>query len=114
MPPKFKTEQLLSIGPWSLDTATGECFMDGRSIHLGPREVQVVTKLRPHDYRTFEAIQFSVAVEDNPEVAWRDDIPLDSLFSKDSLYFIISSLRKKLGRDTIECMKSVGYRLKLK
>jgi TolB-like protein/DNA-binding winged helix-turn-helix (wHTH) protein/Flp pilus assembly protein TadD len=96
--------EIITIGPWRVETATGRVSDGTRELSLRPRDIDVLLSLARRDGEV-------VSVDDLINDAWHG-----AVVSNDALYFSISQLRKALDdpaaeQSIIENMPKRGYRV---
>lgn len=91
---------LMECGPIQLDTRTGQVTRAGEIVKLTAYELKVLSYLFHHQERT-------VSRSELIEHVYEQDFDRDS----NTIDVFITRLRKKLGRETIETHRGLGYRL---
>jgi DNA-binding response OmpR family regulator len=100
--PGTEEQTVLKVGPVELDLRTRRVRVGGREIELTPREYRLLEVLMRHPDQVLSREQllshaWGYAVEPGTNVV--------------NVY--VGALRKKLGDDTIETVRGVGYRLRI-
>ncbi len=95
-----RAQPLLKAGTIELDPASRRVSKAGKPINLGPREFAVLQALmeKPDKVLSKQALEDSL-------YGWGMEI------ESNSIEVHVSKLRKKLGKEAIETIKYVGYRL---
>jgi DNA-binding response OmpR family regulator len=93
-------QPLLSVGDIELNPATKRITKSGKEIKLGPKEFAILQVFmeKPDEVLSKQVIEDSM-------YGWGVEI------ESNTIEVHVSKLRKKLGKDTIETIKYVGYRL---
>ncbi|MDA0782844.1 MAG: response regulator [Rickettsiales bacterium] len=91
---------LLNVGDIELNPATKRVKKDGNDVPLGPKEFAILQLLMEKP----DAVLSKQAIEDSM-YGWGMEI------ESNTIEVHVSKLRKKLGKDIIETIKYVGYRL---
>ncbi|RUO46477.1 response regulator transcription factor [Pseudidiomarina donghaiensis] len=92
---------VLAVGALQLDTQTREVTLHGEPIHLSRREFELLKTLMHAPERVHSRDKLELAVFDN-----------DADIESNALEVHVSNLRKKLGgKDCIETIRGIGYRL---
>lgn len=91
---------VLRCGAVELDTRTGRVALDGAPVALTALEFRVLDHLMHHAGRV-------VSRSELIEHVYAQDFDRDS----NTLEVIVARLRRKLGRDAIETVRGLGYRL---
>lgn len=103
--------RMVQLGSLAVDFERRMCFLDGMSVQLSKRELQVLARLSPDEFRSNRDIIRSLAAEWYPEAVDKEYLPED-LITPNYLRGLVNNLRVKLGSDVIETMNGAGYRLK--
>jgi two-component system, OmpR family, copper resistance phosphate regulon response regulator CusR len=91
---------LLTAGSAALDLRTRRAIVDGRSVDLSARELALAEVL-------FRHAGLAVGREELLTHVWGYDFPVAS----NVVDVYVGHLRRKLGKDRIESIRGVGYRL---
>ncbi len=100
--PKQQPEIVLKVGEITLDLHAHTVKIGARTIHLSNQEFILLENFMRHPDRVLSR-------EELLNYVWGYDYDCDS----NIVDVYVGYLRKKLGRDTIETVRGVGYRLKL-
>ena len=93
-----RAEPILTLGRLSIDPATHEATMDGRSLSLSVREFALLLALVERAGAVLSRAQLEEKV-----YGWDDEI------ESNAVEVFIHQLRKKLGADFIKTVRGVGY-----
>lgn len=97
-----RSDPILKTAGISIDPATQEVAIDGRPLSLSRRELAVLTALmeRPGIIRS------RVEIEDRL-YGWQEEV------ESNAVEVHIHNLRSKIGRDAIETVRGLGYRMRM-
>lgn len=91
---------VLSRGGVTLDPASHKVTKDGEPVDLGPKEFAILNILMSRDGRVLSKTQIEESL-----YGWNAEV------ESNTVEVHIHGLRKKLGRDIIETIRHVGYRM---
>lgn len=97
-----RSDPILKAVGISLDPATQEAIVDGRPLSLSRRELAVLTTLmeRPGIIRSRAEIEDRL-------YGWQEEV------ESNAVEVHIHNLRGKIGRDAIETVRGLGYRMRM-
>ncbi|MFO1047796.1 MAG: response regulator transcription factor [Geminicoccaceae bacterium] len=95
-----RAEPILRHGRLELDPRTGRIALDGRAISVTAMEYRVLAYLMHHPDRV-------ISQSELVEHIYAQDFDRDS----NTIEVMIGRLRRKIGRDRIETLRGLGYRL---
>lgn len=95
-----KASPALTIGPLAIDTSTRQVWRDGHEVSLTAREWALLASLADHPGIIVSKAQVEEAI-----------YAMGSEIESNAVEVYISRLRKKLGADTIETVRGMGYKL---
>ena len=87
-------------GGYSMDVTSHEVSLEGRTVHLTPREYALLECLALHPGRTFSR-------QGLIDRLW----PGDHLVDAKIVDVYVSSVRRKLGENVVDTLRGAGYRL---
>jgi len=95
-----KASPLLEVGNIVLDPATRKVTKSGDKVNLGPKEFSILQVMMEKKGKVLSKVQLEEGL-----YGWDSDV------ESNTVEVHIHGLRKKLGKDAIETIKYVGYRL---
>ena len=94
------SDNLLQVENIILNLSTQQVLFDGSQIELTPKEFALLSRLM---MRAGQTVNREILQQDL--YSWQDDL------SSNTLEVHIHNLRRKLGKERIKTVRSVGYRL---